>query len=72
MKKWWVIALGLITTASLIGEFAGGHGHHAHYWWSAIPGFFIYFGFFGCILLIFLAKGLGRMFLSKDENYYDK
>ena len=72
MKKWWIIALGLLTVASLIMEFTGGHGHHVRHWWTGIPGFFIYFGFFGCVLLILCAKGLGRMFLSKNEDYYDK
>jgi hypothetical protein len=70
MKKWWIASLSLLTTASLVGELAGPHGHRQ--WWTAIPGFFIYFGFFGCILLIVFAKNLGRLLLNRDEDYYDK
>ena len=72
MKKWWIIGLGLFTAASLVGEFAGRHSYHSSYWWTGIPGFFIYFGFFGCILLIVFAKSLGRMLLTKGEDYYGK
>jgi hypothetical protein len=72
MKKWWSIGLGLLAAVSLVGEFAGGHGAHSSHWWTGIPGFFIYFGFFGCILLILFAKNLGRMLLTRDEDYYDK
>ena len=70
MKKWWLIALGILTCLSLVGEFTGGHDSHGHFWWNGIPGFFIYFGFFGCLLLIHFAKGLGKTLLTKEEDYY--
>ena len=71
MKTWWIIGLGLLTIASLVGEFTGSHAHHGGHWWSGIPGFFIYFGFFGCLLLIYFAKKLGALILTKNEDYYD-
>ena len=72
MKLWWKIGLALLSAATLLGEFGGKSGHHVSHWWTGIPGFFIYFGFLGCILLIVFAKGLGRMLLTKDEDYYDR
>lgn len=36
------------------------------------PGFFALFGFAGAVLLIFGAKLLGKLFLQKDEGYYDR
>ena len=69
MKKWWGVILGLITAASLAAEFLS---HHHGHWWNRIPGFYIFFGFLGCLGLILAAKILGKNFLFRDENYYDK
>lgn len=33
-------------------------------------GFDVLFGFFGCILLIKFAKGLGKLFIQKKEDFY--
>jgi hypothetical protein len=46
-----------------------GDAHHTA-WWEKIPGFFILFGFLGCLALIVLALGLGA-FLRKSQRYYD-
>lgn len=71
MKKWIIGILILLTLLSLFAELSiavdAEHGH----WWSKIPGFFILFGLLGCILLILLAKALGRYWLTRDEKYYD-
>ncbi len=71
MKKWIVLILFLLTLLSLYAELSfsvdAGHGH----WWNKIPGFFIFFGLLGCILLILFAKALGKYWLIRDENYYD-
>ena len=69
MKKWWIVALGLIVLASLAAEFLS---HHHEHWWNRIPGFYIGFGFLGCLVLIFGAKILGKNLLFRDEDYYDK
>ena len=69
MKKWWGMVLGLITAASLTAEFLS---HHHGHWWDRIPGFYIIFGFLGCVGLIIAAKILGKKFLFRDEDYYDK
>jgi hypothetical protein len=71
MKKWWIFALAALTLLSLIAEFTS-HDDHGHsHWWNKIPGFYIFFGLLGCIVLILFAKNLGKYFLSKEENYYD-
>ena len=43
---------------------------HETFWWEGAPDFFAAFGFFSCVLLIFVAKIL-RIFIKRDENYYD-
>ncbi len=71
MKKWGILILFLLALLSLYAELghpvAAGHAQ----WWNRVPGFFIFFGLSGCILLILLAKALGKIWLTRDENYYD-
>jgi len=71
MKKWWIIALAVLTILSLAaGIFSLGEHGHGH-WWDRVPGFYIFFGLAGCILLILFSKKIGKLFLLKDEDYYD-
>ena len=43
---------------------------HAEFSWEKAPDFFAVYGFVSCVLLIFIAKIL-RLFIKRDENYYD-
>jgi peptidoglycan/LPS O-acetylase OafA/YrhL len=73
MRKWLTIILAVLTLLSLIAEFAGSgeNEHGPSHWWYNIPGFFLFFGFGGCVLLVIFSKKLGRWFLLKEEDYYD-
>jgi hypothetical protein len=41
-----------------------------YYWWDRILGFFAIFGFVGCLLIMFVAKFLGHIMVSKKPDYY--
>ena len=43
----------------------------AHFPWEKLPVFYALFGFVSCIALIILAKALGKLFIRRDENYYE-
>jgi hypothetical protein len=43
---------------------------HAEFPWEDAPNFFAVYGFVSCVLLIYIAKVL-RIFIKKDEKYYD-
>ena len=44
---------------------------HAHYGVEEFPGFFGIYGFVGCVVLVLAAK-LMRVFLMREEDYYDR
>ncbi|WP_252097655.1 hypothetical protein [Pseudoalteromonas sp. NBT06-2] len=44
------------------------HGNHPL---ESIPGFYAFYGFIGCVLLVIIAKWL-RAVLMRPENYYHK
>ena len=68
-KLRWAL-LGMGGALSIAAGFISA-GEETHGWWSAIPGFFALFGFFGCLLIIVFSKFLGRILLYKREDYYD-
>ena len=71
MKKWHWLTLALITVLSIVAEFNLGHVEGHEHWWSHIPLFYIIFGFLGCVLIVAVAKGLGKLFILKKEGYYN-
>jgi hypothetical protein len=71
MKRWHWITLAILTVVSFIVELFFIEGHE-EYWWAFTYGFFIIFGFAGCIIIIVFSKFLGKLFLQKREDYYDK
>jgi hypothetical protein len=71
MNKLIGLLLVFIAAVSIsAGFFIPSHDPHQG-WWGNIPGFYAVFGFIGCVILIFLAKSLGNLFLYKKEDYYD-
>jgi hypothetical protein len=67
--RWALLAIAAMV--SLLGGFATPHDPAHDAWWNHIPAFFALFGFFGCLLIIFFAKSLGKLILRKGEDYYD-
>lgn len=45
---------------------------HVDYLWERLPGWSAAYGFFSCVLIIFVSKFLGhRAGLMRREDYYD-
>jgi hypothetical protein len=70
MKKWHWVALGVFFVISLILEFTFLAGYDSH-WWNSIPAFYAIWGFLSCIVIIYVSKWLGKLFIFRKENYYD-
>jgi hypothetical protein len=70
MKTWHWIALGILLIASLILEFTYLADYDSH-WWNSVPAFYGLLGGLGSVVLIFICKGLGKIFILKEEDYYD-
>jgi hypothetical protein len=71
MRRIHWILLSILTIGSLILSYATPGPSHPHAW-DGIPLFFAVFGFLGCLLIIFLSKAIGKFFLQKEEDYYDR
>lgn len=69
-KKVKIIAYGVL--ALLIAADFIIPRHEIHFFGDKIPGFWSFFGFVACVLIIVVSKWIGHFWLMKDENYYDK
>jgi hypothetical protein len=61
----WIILIGVLVI-TLIAQMLT----EPHYWWDRILGYFAIFGFVGCLLIMFVAKLLGHVMVSKKPDYY--
>lgn len=62
----YVVLAGLVIADILIPS------KYDRFPWESVGGFGALYGFFGCILLIVLAKVLGHVLLYRPEDYYDE
>lgn len=71
MKNWHWILLGLLLIISLILEFTYLADYDSH-WWNSIPAFYALWGGLGAVALIFISKIFGKIFILREEDYYDR
>ena len=45
---------------------------YPHYGWENLFGAYALYGFFSCVLIVIVSKFLGKLWLQKPENYYDR
>ncbi|MBM4448267.1 MAG: hypothetical protein FJ015_03385 [Chloroflexi bacterium] len=73
MKRRFLITAIAILIVAIILDVLVVSGHvHVKLPWSDVPGFFSFFGFLGCLAIIYGAKMLGHYWLQRNEDYYDK
>lgn len=71
MKPLHWILLGLLNAATLVLYYFGPE-HPYPKIWDAVPLFYAFYGFTGCIVIIVFSKALGKIWLQKGEDYYDE
>lgn len=64
MKVWQWVLLTIVFAGTIVASFLDPEEKTPAVFYAA-------FGFFGCLLLIFLAKVVGKKLLMRKENYYD-
>jgi len=61
-------AIGVVVAASLVVEHFAHPEHET--WWTGIPGFFVLYGFVGCVAIVVLSKWYGKLWVQRGEDYY--
>jgi len=70
VKRILVIIIAALVIFVLLDIFLVSGQAHNGFPWSHLVGFFALFGFFGCLVLIAVAKLLGHYWLQRREDYY--
>lgn len=64
MKTWQWASLGAVFAGTVVASFLDPAG-------KTPALFYAFFGFLGCLFLLFLTKVVGKKTLARKENYYD-
>jgi hypothetical protein len=59
------LALGEVAMTRIFGA------DHAHFWFEDLPGWGSLYGLASCVAIIVVSKFLGKVWLTRPENYYD-
>ncbi len=70
MKRFWLIAAGVMAAVTMLLELMSGHHGPAAFWWQKTLAFDLLYGFAGCLGIVLGSKWLGHAWLQRDENYY--
>lgn len=70
MSRFWKIVLGVALAASLAADFLGPEKEAYAVWDYKL--FFAAYGFVGCVVIIFVSKAIGKYWVQKEEDYFDR
>jgi hypothetical protein len=71
LKRWFYVSLGAIVIAEIAAPYVL-HDDHIYFPFENLPAWGSVYGLISCLLIIIVSKWLGKMFLERDENYYDR
>jgi hypothetical protein len=71
LRRWSYAALAVIV-ASEVAVPALFHAEPAHFWFEDLPAFGSIYGLVSCAAIIVFSKLLGKLWLARPENYYDR
>ena len=67
MKGWW-LAAAVVAIATIAAEIVAPYPD-PRYWWHAMPGFDLAYGWIGCVVIVVLSKALGKRLIQRPESY---
>jgi hypothetical protein len=70
VKRWFYASLAVLVVIELVLPRVFGAGA-AHFWFEEIPAWGSISGFVACVVIIIGSKLLGKLWLTRPENYYD-
>ena len=70
-KRWSYVALAGIALGEILVPRLF-PADHAHFWFEDLPAFGSGFGLLSCVLIIKVSKLLGKLWLMRDEDYYER
>ena len=70
LKRWFYVGLGVIAVAEVaLPRLFSSHGHFG---FEDFPAFGSLYGLVSCVLIIVVSKLIGKLFLMRREDHYDR
>jgi hypothetical protein len=70
IKRWFYGVLMALALSEMAIPYLF-RAEQAHFWFENLPAWGSIYGLISCVVIIVLSKLLGRLWLSRRENYYD-
>jgi hypothetical protein len=70
MKRWFYGGLVLVALAEIVLPLIF-HGGHPHFSFESWPAWGSLYGLVSCAAIIIVSKLIGKVWLTRDEDYYD-
>jgi hypothetical protein len=71
LKRWSYAALAAIALSEIVIPRLV-RAEHAHFWFEDLPAWGSLYGLVSCVAIIVVSKLLGKLWLTRPENYYDR
>lgn len=71
LKRWFYVSLALIVVAEVAAPYVF-HEAPAEFWFENLPAWESVYGLFSCVVIIVGSKLIGKLWLMKREDYYDR
>ena len=71
LKRWFYAGLAVVALAEIVLPriFPGGE---SHFWFEDFPAWGSLYGLVSCVAIIVVSKLIGKLWLMRREDYYDR
>ena len=70
MKRWFYAGLAVLALSEVVAPLF--YTDHAHFSIENLPAWGAVYGLVSCVAIIVVSKLLGKLWLTRSENYYDR
>ena len=71
MKRSFFVGLVVIALLEILAPYVL-QAEHGHFWFEDLPAWGSLYGLVACVAIIVVSKLLGKVALTRPENYYDR
>jgi hypothetical protein len=71
VKRYCYVGLGVIALVEIVAPYVFS-AEHGHFWFEDVPAWGSLYGLAACVAIIVGSKVLGKVWLARPENYYDR
>ncbi len=71
LRRWFYVGLAVVALAEIVLPIIFPDGH-PHFSFESIPAWGSLYGLISCIAIIVVAKLIGKAWLQRREDYYDR